>query len=180
MRDESFLAILSLHLHLAPEVCFSILSYVVQVRFATWKNSQATTQSPSQPANLQNLLRSKEFLPKAGCLSLQVRFATLGELTDHYTITKPASEISSTQMQVAETLRELVSSGRVIHDEDMYYPSFQRPGKYKMDLSGDVNLLRRPVVHALQQHPGIARADLDEHFIRDTKPAWYETWAFPK
>ena len=110
----------------------------------------------------------------------QVRFATLEELTDHYTITKPASEIASTQMQVAETLRALVSSGRVLQDEDKYYPSFQRPGKYKMDLSGDVNLLRRPVVHALQQHPGIVNAELDDHFIRHKKPAWYETWAFPK
>ena len=109
-----------------------------------------------------------------------MRFATLDEITDHYTHTKPASEISTMQMQVSETLRELVSSGRVIHDEDIYYPSFQIPGRYKMDLSGDVNILRHPVVHALQQHPGIANAELDEHYIRDKHPAWYETWAFPQ
>ena len=84
------------------------------------------------------------------------------------------------QMQVSETLRDLVSSGKVIHDEDIYYPSFQIPGRYKMDLSGDVNILRHPVVHALQQHPGIANAELDEHYIRDKHPAWYETWAFPQ
>lgn len=114
------------------------------------------------------------------CNILQVRFATSDEIVDHYTFNKPQQERSNIQREVLTDLQQLVSSGRVIDNDKTYYPSFQQPGKYKMDISGDVNILRHPVVHALQQHPGIAQADLDEHFMRDKHPAWYETWAFPR
>ncbi len=110
----------------------------------------------------------------------QVRFATLEEVIDHYTFNKHPDEHADMHGQVSAALQHLISSGAVILNDNMYYPSFQQPGNYKLDLSGDVNMLRHPVVHALQQHPGIANAEIDEHFMRDKHPAWYETWAFPR
>ncbi|KAL0030612.1 hypothetical protein WJX79_009518 [Trebouxia sp. C0005] len=110
----------------------------------------------------------------------KVRFATWEEIIDHYTFNKHPDEHADMHRQVLAALQHLISSGAVILNDNMYYPSFRQPGDYKLDLSGDVNMLRHPVVHALQQHPGIAHAEVDEHFIRDKHPAWYETWAFPR
>lgn len=110
----------------------------------------------------------------------KVRFATLEEIFDHYTFNKRPDEHADMHGQVSAALQHLISGGAVILNDNMYYPSFQQPGNYKLDLSGDVNMLRHPVVHALQQHPGIAHAQIDEHFIRDKHPAWYEIWAFPR
>ncbi len=104
----------------------------------------------------------------------------MDEIVDHFTHNKHLDEHADLRLQVTEALQRLITGSRVIKDNNLYYPSFQQPGQYKMDLSGDVNILRHPVVHALQQHPGIAHADIDEHFIRDKHPAWYETWAFPR
>ncbi len=118
--------------------------------------------------------------PKAFAVILQVRFATLEEVIDHYTFNKHPDEHADMHRQVSAALQHLISSGAVILNDNMYYPSFQQPGNYKLDLSGDVNMLRHPVVHALQQHPGIANAEINEHFMRDKHPAWYETWAFPR
>ncbi len=118
--------------------------------------------------------------PKPFAVILQVRFATMEEIIDHYTFNKRPDEHADLHGQISAALQHLISGGAVILIDNMYYPSFQQPGNYKMDLSGDVNMLRHPVVHALQQHPGIAHAEIDEHFIRDKHPAWYETWAFPR
>ena len=118
--------------------------------------------------------------PKPFAVILQVRFATLEEIFDHYTFNKCPDEHADMHGQVSAALQHLISGGAVILNDNMYYPSFQQPGNYKLDLSGDVNMLRHPVVHALQQHPGIAHAQIDEHFIRDKHPAWYEIWAFPR
>ena len=111
---------------------------------------------------------------------VQVRFANIEELIDHYTFNKRPHEQAPMRAQVIDALQHLLSSGDVIQNKDLFYPSFQKPGQYKMDFSGDVNIMRHPVVHALQQHPGIAHAEIDEHFSRDRRPAWYETWAFPR
>ena len=112
------------------------------------------------------------------CL-LQVRSGSLGEVCGHYIYQKPASQHTETKQQVQKALQRLVSSGRVIDKGGIYYPSFKQPGKYKLDLSGEVNVLRHPLVKALQQHPGIAGADIDEHFIKTHQPAWYEIGTRP-
>lgn len=83
------------------------------------------------------------------------------------------------RQQVQPALQQLVSSERVIEKAGVYYPSFKQPGKYKLDISGEVNILRHPMLKMLREHPGIAHADLDERFITNHQPAWYETRAFP-
>lgn len=48
-----------------------------------------------------------------------------------------------------------------------------------MDLRGDVNVLRKALLVALQQMPGIVSAHMDENFIHNHHPAWYEVSAEP-
>lgn len=48
-----------------------------------------------------------------------------------------------------------------------------------MDLKGDVNVLRKALLVALQQSPGIEYAHMDDHFIQEHRPAWYEVSAEP-
>ena len=112
-------------------------------------------------------------------LMLQIRFATLEELFDHYTYQKPVAKAIAIRQQVQPVVQQLVSSERVIEKDGVYHPSFKQPGKYKLDFSGEVNILRHAMLRMLQEHPGIAHADLDEHFISTHQPAWYETRVFP-
>ena len=111
---------------------------------------------------------------------MQIRVANMDEIMDHYIFNKRPDEHADMRARVREAVQNLLSSGAVIQSNDLFYPSFQQPGQYKMDLSGEVNMLRHPVVHALQQHPGIAHVEIDEHFMKDRHPAWFETWAFPR
>ena len=112
--------------------------------------------------------------------SLQVRYANLEKICEHFTYRKPASQAKGITLKVQHALELLVSSERVINKNGIFYPSFKQAGKYKVDLSGEVNIIRHPMLKALQQHPGIADADLDERFVMTHQPAWYETRAFPK
>lgn len=111
---------------------------------------------------------------------LQLRSATLEELCGHYLYQKPPSQHSDIRQQLQKALQRLVSSGHVINKDGNYYPSFKQAGEYKLDLSGEVNILRHPLVKALQAHPGIASAHMDEHFIKTHNPAWYEIGTHPR
>lgn len=110
----------------------------------------------------------------------KVRMANMEEIMDHYTFNKPPDERADMRARVREAVDSLLSSSAVIQSNGLFYPSFEQPGQYKMDLAGEVNMLRHPVVHALQKHSGIAHVEIDEHFMRDRHPAWFETWPYPR
>ena len=114
------------------------------------------------------------------CVCMQVRMANMEEIMDHYTFNKPPHEHADMRARVSDAVHSLLRSGAVTQSSDLFYPSFEQPGDYKMDLAGEVNMLRRPVVHALQQHPGIVHVEIDEHFMKDRHPAWFETWPYPR
>ena len=113
------------------------------------------------------------------CLvNLQARNSTDEEAVLQFT--NPHSpEGQQTKTAVLDMLQKLRSSGQIVSQNGRNSVSWRVPGEYKIDLRGDVNVLRKALVDALQQSPGIESAHIDEHYIRNHHPAWYEVSAEP-
>ena len=111
-------------------------------------------------------------------VDLQARNSTDEEAILQFTSPR-GPDGQQTRTAVLDLLQKLRSSGQIVSHNGRNIVSWRVPGEYKLDLRGDINVLRKALVVALQNSPGIEYVHMDEHYIRNHHPAWYEVSAEP-